>query len=157
MPMARRINEITDISFSDRFAALKNLPALLRLVWVSSPSKTLLSFCLRIVRSAMPIALLYVGKLIIDEVVMLNGNGGSQERLWELVLLEFLLAIVTDGLNRAIILTDSLLGDLFSNHSSVRIMAHAAKLDLEQFEDSVFYDKLERARQQTIGRSALLT
>ena len=155
--MARRINEINNISFSDRFTALKNLPALFRLVWATSPSKTVLSFCLRIVRSAMPIALLYVGKLIIDEVVMLNSQGGSQEKLWELVILEFFLAVVTDGLNRAIILTDSLLGDLFSNHSSVRIMAHAAKLDLEQFEDSVFYDKLERARQQTIGRSALLT
>ncbi|MEJ7559568.1 MAG: ABC transporter ATP-binding protein [Pedobacter sp.] len=155
--MAKRINEITDISFSDRFSALKNLPALFRLVWASSPSKTVLSFCLRIFRSAMPIALLYVGKLIIDEVVFLNRQGGSQQELWELVLLELVLAIVTDGLNRAIILTDSLLGDLFSNHTSVRIMAHAAKLDLEQFEDSVFYDKLERARQQTIGRSALLT
>ena len=155
--MARRINEISDISFSDRFSALKNLPALFRLVWASSPSKTLLSFVLRLLRSAMPIALLYIGKLIIDEVVKLNRQGGSQEVLWELVALEFILAVVTDGLNRAIILTDSLLGDLFSNHSSVRIMTHAAKLDLEQFEDSVFYDKLERARQQTIGRSALLT
>lgn len=155
--MARRINELTDISFSDRFAALKNLPALFRLVWASSPSKTLLSFCLRIFRSAMPIALLYIGKLIIDEVVLLNSKGGSQQDLWQLVLLELVLAVVTDGLNRAIILTDSLLGDLFSNHSSVRIMTHAATLDLEQFEDSVFYDKLERARQQTIGRSALLT
>lgn len=155
--MARRINEINDISFSDRFSALKNLPALFRLVWASSPSKTLLSFVLRLLRSAMPIALLYIGKLIIDEVVKLNRQGGSQDLLWELVVLEFILAVVTDGLNRAIILTDSLLGDLFSNHSSVRIMTHAAKLDLEQFEDSVFYDKLERARQQTIGRSALLT
>ncbi len=155
--MAKRFNEITNISFSDRFSALKNLPALFRLVWASSPSKTLLSFFLRILRSAMPIALLYVGKLIIDEVVSLNREGGSQQQLWELVILELILAVVTDALNRAIILTDSLLGDLFSNHSSVRIMTHAAKLDLEQFEDSVFYDKLERARQQTIGRSALLT
>ncbi|MBC7567871.1 MAG: ABC transporter ATP-binding protein, partial [Pedobacter sp.] len=155
--MAKRINEIADISFSDRFSALKNLPALFRLVWASSPSKTALSFCLRIVRSAMPIALLYVGKLIIDEVVQLNQQGGSQQVLWELVLVEFLLAVVTDTLNRSIILTDSLLGDLFSNHSSIRIMNHAAKLDLEQFEDSIFYDKMERARQQTVGRSALLT
>jgi ATP-binding cassette subfamily B protein len=34
-------------------------------------------------------------------------------------------------------------------------MKHAATLDLDQFEDSVFYDKLERARQQT-GRTILL-
>jgi ATP-binding cassette subfamily B protein len=36
-------------------------------------------------------------------------------------------------------------------------MKHAATLDLDQFEDSVFYDKLERARQQTVGRTILLS
>jgi ATP-binding cassette subfamily B protein len=36
-------------------------------------------------------------------------------------------------------------------------MKHAATLDLDQFEDSVFYDKLERARQQTVGRTVLLS
>jgi ATP-binding cassette subfamily B protein len=67
------------------------------------------------------------------------------------------LAVFTDGLNRAINLLDSLLGDLFSNYTSMRIMRHAATLDLDQFEDSVFYDKLERARQQTVGRTVLLS
>lgn len=146
-----------ELSFRERFSALGNLPALFHLVWASSPTKTVLSFSLRLLRSAMPIALLYVGKLIIDRVVSLHGTGGNERYLWELVGLEFLLAIITDALNRSITLTDSLLGDLFSNHTSIRIMEHAATLDLEQFEDSVFYDKLERARQQTVGRSALLT
>jgi ATP-binding cassette subfamily B protein len=36
-------------------------------------------------------------------------------------------------------------------------MTHAATLDLDQFEDAGFYDKLERARQQTSGRAALLS
>jgi ATP-binding cassette subfamily B protein len=67
-----------------------------------------------------------------------------------------ILALLTDGLNRMINLTDSLLGDLFSNYTSIRIMKHAATLDLDQFEDSVFYDKLER-RQQTVGRTILLS
>ncbi|MEO6633771.1 MAG: ABC transporter ATP-binding protein, partial [Mucilaginibacter sp.] len=49
------------------------------------------------------------------------------------------------------------LGDLFSNYTSVKIMAHAATLDLDQFENSAFYDKMERARQQTIGRTILLS
>jgi ATP-binding cassette subfamily B protein len=128
-------------------------------VWRSSPSKTLISFSLRILRSAMPVALLYVGKLIIDQVVALNTNSpdGNLQELWQLVALEFALALLTDGLNRMINLTDSLLGDLFSNYTSIRIMKHAATLDLDQFEDSVFYDKLERARQQTVGRTILLS
>ena len=148
-----------DISFKERLSALKNLPEFFKLVWKSSPGKTLASFLLRIVRSAMPVALLYVGKLIIDQVVLLHDHraGGDQHRLWELVIIEFALAILTDGLNRMINLMDSLLGDLFSNYTSMRIMRHAATLDLDQFEDSVFYDKLERARQQTLGRTILLS
>jgi ATP-binding cassette subfamily B protein len=66
------------------------------------------------------------------------------QELWQLVALEFALALLTDGLNRMINLTDSLLGDLFSNYTSIRIMKHAATLDLDQF---VFYDV--RARQTT--------
>lgn len=148
-----------DLSLRQRLAALSNLPAFFKLAWQSSPSKTLLSFVLRLLRSAMPVALLYVGKLIVDEVVLLNRNAtvDNHTYLWQLVTLEFILAIVTDALNRLINLTDSLLGDLFSNYTSVKIMQHAATLDLDQFEDSVFYDKLERARQQTIGRTMLLT
>jgi ATP-binding cassette subfamily B protein len=159
MAKNRSTNSTQDISFKERLSALKNLPNFFKLVWRSSPSKTLISFSLRILRSAMPVALLYVGKLIIDQVVALNTNSpvGNLQELWQLVALEFALALLTDGLNRMINLTDSLLGDLFSNYTSIRIMKHAATLDLDQFEDSVFYDKLERARQQTVGRTILLS
>ncbi|MET3979753.1 ATP-binding cassette subfamily B protein [Mucilaginibacter sp. UYP25] len=106
----------------------------------------------------MPLALLYIGKLIIDEVVTLNRAPSSDmDHLWILVVFELGLAIVNDVLSRGIILNDSLLGDLFSNYTSVRIMVHATTLDLDQFEDSEFYDKLERARQQTVGRTVLLS
>lgn len=154
--MAKNVLKV-DLTLKQRLSALRNLPELFRLVWQSSPRKTTLSFILRIARSAMPVALLYVGKLIIDQVVNLNSHGGSYHQLWKLVLLEFCIAVLTDGLNRMINLTDGLLGDLFSNYTSMRIMRHAATLDLDQFEDSVFYDKLERARQQTVGRSILLS
>jgi ATP-binding cassette subfamily B protein len=157
MPKTRNIKSDQKISFRERLSALSNLPEFFRLVWQSSPGKTTMSFLLRLLRSAMPVALLYVGKLIIDQVVLLNGYGGSQHELWKLVIIEFLLAVVTDGLNRMISLMDNLLGDLFANYTSMRIMRHAATLDLEQFEDSVFYDKLERARQQTVGRTVLLS
>lgn len=159
MARTRNIIATDTISFKQRLFALKNLPQLFKLVWQSSPYKTMASFVLRIIRSAMPVALLYVGKLIIDQVVELNRNGAGadQHYLWQLVALEFGLAVLTDGLNRMINLADGLLGDLFSNYTSIRIVQHATTLDLDQFEDSVFYDKLERARQQTVGRTVLLS
>ncbi|MCS3733255.1 ABC transporter ATP-binding protein [Mucilaginibacter dorajii] len=151
-------NTINQVTLKERFEALKNLPAFFKLVWQTNHWMTAVNALLRIARSAMPLGLLYVGKLIIDRVVLISHAPVKDlTLLWELVGLEFALAILTDALSRAITLMDSLLGDLFSNHTSVKIMAHAATLDLDQFEDSVFYDKLERARQQTIGRTILLS
>ena len=150
-------NKIAALSFRERFSALGNLPQFFKLVWHTSPLLTLINALLRIVRSAIPVALLYVAKLIIDQVVQLNHSSGSPNQLWQLVAIEFGLAILSDALSRATNLVDSLLGDLFSNHTSTKIMQHAATLDLDQFENSAFYDKLERARQQTVGRTILLS
>jgi ATP-binding cassette subfamily B protein len=154
------VNQPADnLSFRDRLGALRNLPAFFRMVWRASPSLFITNSILRVVRAAIPLLVLYVGKLIIDEVVLQNRSDSAHELtyLWQLVGFEFGLAIISDGLGRAIALTDSLLGDLFANQTSVRIMEHAATLDLEQFEDPTFYDKLERARQQTVGRTVLLS
>ena len=146
------------LTWKERMAALRNLPRLFRLVWETSPRILIANVLLRIARSAIPVAILYVGKLIIDQVVTLaRGHRGDTHHLWQLVALEFGLALLSDGLSRAITLMDSLLGDLFSNFTSIKIMRHAAELDLDQFEDSTFYDKLERARQQTTGRTVLLS
>lgn len=147
------------ITLKERLAALRNLPAFFKLVWQTSPPMTIVNSLLRVLRSATPLLMLYVGKLIIDQVIFLSQSKAavSHEYLWELVAAEFALAIFTDALSRGINLLDSLLGDMFSNHTSVKIMAHASTLDLDQFEDATFYDKLERARQQTVGRTILLS
>ena len=147
------------LNFKDKLSSLRNLPRFFRLVWQTSKMMTIISALLRLVRSATPVAILYVGKLIIDEVIRISRVHGaaSHNHLWMLVGAEFGLAILSDALSRAITLLDSLLGDLFSNYTSVKIMEHAATLDLDQFENSEFYDKLERARQQTIGRTILLS
>ena len=156
---AKRAGEPEALSWKERLTALRNLPAFFRLVWQTSPGLTLANSVVRIARSAIPVATLYIGKLIIDQVVLLGRHHWTtgQERIWQLVALEFGLAIASDALGRATTLLDSLLGDLFANHTTVLIMEHAARLDLDQFEDSTFYDKLERARQQTTGRTVLLS
>jgi ATP-binding cassette, subfamily B, bacterial len=142
----------------DRFKALGNLPSFLKEVYQTSPALTIGNTLLRLIRSAMPLLALYIGKLIIDEVLMLvNTHSQNFTHLFWLIGAEFSLAILGDLLARGISLTDSLLGDLFANKTSVKLMQHAASLDLAQFEDATFYDKLERARQQTAGRTVLLS
>jgi ATP-binding cassette subfamily B protein len=148
----------TPLTLSERFRALRNLPTLLRLIWATSRPLTLANIALRLVRAAAPLILLYLGKLIINEILVLIGadRGRDFTRLWTLVGAEFVAVVASDLLGRSIALIDSLLGDLFANATSIRLMTHAASLDLFHFEDSTFYDKLERARQQTTGRTILM-
>ncbi|WP_313915146.1 ABC transporter ATP-binding protein [Tahibacter sp.] len=156
-------------SLRERFDALRNLPPFLRQIWATSPPLTTLSLLLRLLRAFVPIALLYVGKLIIDEAVRVAGSGvvldsldaawraGTLDTLLTLLLLEFGLAIGSDLLGRLISYGDGLLSELFTNATSVRLMEHAATLDLEDFEDPDLQDKLDRARRQTMGRMNLMS
>ncbi len=155
-------------SLRERFDAMRNLPPFLRLIWATSPWLTLTSLGLRLIRALLPVVMLYIGKLIIDEVIRVVGVGldnGTLAQAWAsgelhhllwLVGLEFALAIFSDLLGRLVSYADSLLSELFTNASSIRLMEHAAKLDLEDFEDPDLQDKLDRARRQTMGRMNLM-
>ncbi len=141
----------------ERLTALRYLPPFLRMVFATSPRYGFAVLALRLLNAFTPVVLLWIGKLIIDGVVA-NIGAASPDwwRLAELVLLELAVALLSDALARAASYYEALIGDLFSNDMSVRIMRHAATLDLEQFEDPEFHDKLQRARRQTMGRVALL-
>lgn len=145
-------------TFKARLQALKYLPLFFKEIWQTQPWMTAANIGLRLIRSVIPFLTLYLGKLIIDEVVhLINTHSTDTHRLLLLIASELALALGADILNRATMLLDALLGDLHANRSSIQIMQHAATLDLAQFEEPVFYDKLERARQQTVGRTALLS
>jgi ATP-binding cassette subfamily B protein len=109
------------------------------------------------------------GKLIIDEVVRLSALASPPENLsgwWSsgegtllatYVLIELALAVLSDLLGRVTGLVDSLLSERLTVSMSIRLMDHAATLDLQQFEDAGFQDRLERARRQASGRMALMS
>ncbi|HSM10867.1 MAG TPA: ABC transporter ATP-binding protein [Lysobacter sp.] len=150
---------------------MRNLPPFLRQIWSTSRPLTLATLGLRLVRALMPVVMLYVGKLIIDEVVRLVASGtgsaladlavawqgGALDALAGLLAIEFALAIGSDLLGRMISYGDTLLSELFTNATSVRLMEHAATLDLEDFENPDLQDKLDRARRQTMGRQNLMS
>ncbi len=158
MPSGRPIpDEDRPKGWRERLAALGYLPALLRLVWETHHGYTVTMIVLRLLRAFVPVAGLWVAKLIIDQVVLLARTPGvSLSPLWRVVTLELVVVIAGEFLARGSSLIESLLGDLFSNTMSVRLMRHAATLDLEQFEDPEFYDHLERARRQTTARIGLI-
>ena len=145
-------------TIKEQFSALKNIPALFRLIWRTNRNLMLGNISLRLLRSFTPLVILFIGKEIVDEVVkLMNNHRADDSRLWLLLGLELGIVVFSETIGRGISLTESLLGDLFANQSSIEIIKHAATLDLYQFEDPVFYDKLERARRQTTGRTILMT
>jgi ATP-binding cassette subfamily B protein len=155
------------LNLRQRFSAMRNIAPFLREIWATSKPLTLASICIRLIRAFLPIATLYIGKLIIDEAVRLIGPGVAQElqvawqsgaldRLLGLLGLEFALAIGADLLGRLTSYVDTVLSEQFTNATSIRLMEHAATLDLEDFEDADLQDKLDRARRQTMGRMNLM-
>jgi ATP-binding cassette, subfamily B, bacterial len=143
-------------TWRERRAALRYLPPLIALVWQSHRGYTVAMVVLRLLRAFVPVAMLWIGKLIIDFVVAARGPSPDLSPLWRLLALECAIVLLGEALTRASALVESLLGDLFSNYTNVRLMEHAATLDLSYFENPAFYDQLERTRRQTTSRIGLL-
>ena len=149
----------------NRLGALRTLPAFITLLWRISRPLTAASLALRMARAGLPIATLFVAKLIIDEVVKLGSHPAALQswtdmlasRLAALLAAELLLALLADALGRGVTLVDQLLSDRFSDETSLRLMHHAATLDLRDFEDSDIQDQLDRARRQASGRTGLIS
>ena len=137
--------------------ALLCVPKLVRRVWQTNRVFSIAILALRILGAFNPIASLWIGKLIIDVVVAGRAGTPDYNQLGKLVAIEVCIVVAGQVIIRASSVYETLLAELFSNRTSVLVMEHAATLDLRNFEDPVFYDRLERARRQTTGRVILIS
>jgi ATP-binding cassette subfamily B protein len=141
----------------ERISALRNVPAVLRIVWDSGRTVVVLSVVFRVVASVLPLGLLWITKLIVDILVRAHTiHQAVGTWLWWLVAGEFSLAVFGSVLSRGVDFLDALLADKYTRHVSVLVMKHAAALDLTVYEDPVFYDRLERARVQATDRLGMI-
>jgi ATP-binding cassette subfamily B protein len=143
--------------WQERITALRNVPAVLKIVWDSGPGVVVFGLVARVVASLLPVGLLWITKLIIDGINhAVNTHQPVSHGFWWLVVAEFSLAVLNSILLRTIDYSDSLLGDKYTRYVSIRVMNHAASLDLIAYEDPVFYDRLERARVQATDRLVMI-
>ncbi len=145
-------------NWSDRLKALRRVPPVFRMVWACAPSVVLLSVLARVAVSVIPVALLFVTRIIIDAIVRHTTapHAPLPTHFWQLVALEFVLASLAAMIGRILVFFDAVLADKFTRHVSTRIMEHASRLDLTRYEDPLFYDKMERARAQGTDRVMLV-
>ena len=139
--------------WTDRLKALRNIPPLFRMVWKAAPKVVASSLACRVLVALMPVAMLAVTKFIIDAIQKhVQYHTALPSSFWYLVLLQFGLASLATILARLIDFCDNVLADKYTRYISTEIMRHAASLDLADYEDYNFYDKLDRARVQGTDR-----
>ena len=144
-------------AWRERLHALKNVPPVLAIVWQSGRSVVVLGLVYRVLVALVPVSTAWVTRLIVDNITGVLGHKiPLTSHLWWLVALEFALALGGSVLGRVIDYYDSVLADRYTRHVSIEVMKHASALDLQAYEDPVFYDRLERARVQATDRLGMI-
>ena len=138
-----------------------------RILWQTSPGLTVAVAALTVSSGLIPASLAWVGKLIVDSVVVAARGAGPEggaagaagvaglvgpHRTLRLVALELGLMVISTLANRLSALLRELLRAQLGNRINVDILEKALGLDLRHFEDAEFYDKMQRARREASAR-----
>lgn len=127
------------------------------LVWSTNRSLTVALTFFTVSAGLLPAAAAWVGKLVIDTIVaqmalVKAGADLSYLPVLELVMVEGVIIALLGGAQRGITACQSLLRAQLGQRVNEMILEKALTLDLTQFEDSEFYDKLTRARREASSR-----
>ena len=127
------------------------------LVWTTNRRLTVALALLTLLAGVLPAAMAWVGALIIDAVVeatrAAQDTGASyMTRIFTLVGVEAIIVAALSGAQRGISLCQALLRAQLGQRVNVMILDKALTLELAQFEDAEFYDKLTRARREASSR-----
>lgn len=117
------------------------------LVWETSPRLTIFMAVLTVIAGVIPAGIAWIGKELIDAVV-----AGVRPDVIRFLMIEAFFVALLAAVSRAQSTAQSLLRAQLSNLVNVRVLEHALKLDLAQFEDAETYDQMTRARREASSR-----
>jgi ATP-binding cassette subfamily B protein len=130
---------------------LRYLPRTFALMRDSSRGFAVGIVALLLGQAFLPAALAWVGKLIVDAVVV-AARGGDRTRVLRLVVLELGLMVLSTTLSRGQALLRDLMRTSLGNHVNTMILEKATQLELKHFENADFYDKMQNARREASSR-----
>ncbi|MGH9625512.1 MAG: ABC transporter ATP-binding protein [Bryobacteraceae bacterium] len=140
-------------AFQERMQALKNVPPVLKIFWRSGPAVVGALLVFRLLSALVPAGVASVNGRILQQVTnIFYGKSHMTDFLWWLVLTEFGLALANNIFGQMISYYNQVLADRYTRYVSIQVMEHASQLDLQSYEDPVYYDRLERARVQATDR-----
>jgi ABC-type multidrug transport system fused ATPase/permease subunit len=129
------------------------------LVWSTNRALTIGLALLTLVVGLLPGAIAYLGKLIVDGVVLAAQSGLAADR-WQTLrylALEGVAVLVQSACQQGISYCQELLRYLLGHKINLLVLEKALTLNLSHFEDSEFYDKMSRARQEASFRALSIT
>jgi ATP-binding cassette subfamily B protein len=129
----------------------------IELVWTTNRALSVALGLLTLTAGMLPAGVAWVGAHIVDAVIAaIQAGAGAREAETRYALLlvaaEGGLIAVLAGAQRGISLCQSLLRAQLGQRVNAMILEKALTLELAQFEDSEFYDKLTRARREASSR-----
>jgi len=150
--------KLSPLQWLTRFASVFRYSGVaIEIVWRASPALTIVMALATLAAGLLPAAIAWVGQLIVDAVVAaIEADGAArdalQAQLLQYVLIEAGLVVLMTGAQKINTVCQSILRALLSNEVNVMILEKALTLELANFEDSEYYDKLVRARREASSR-----
>jgi len=143
--------------FGLNFGVFRYSRRAISLVWSTNYRLTLVLTAFTIAAGLFPALAAWIGKLVIDAIVAqmaVAHAGGAPDyaSVLELVVAEGIAIGLLGGAQRGINACQALLRAQLGQRVNEMILQKALTLDLTQFEDSEFYDKLTRARREASSR-----
>jgi ATP-binding cassette subfamily B protein len=137
------------MSFTPKLQRLLLLRRAVRLVWQSAPGWTLASLVLLIVQGLLPLASLYLLKLIVDAVTtaLKSSQPNFNHTLWLIVAMG---AVTLAGAMASSLaaLVNEVQAQSVTDYMASVIHAKSVQADLAYYENSQYYDTLHRAQQE---------
>ncbi|MEJ0005869.1 MAG: ABC transporter ATP-binding protein [Steroidobacteraceae bacterium] len=151
--MAKTATESVDSTLSGFFGVFRYSRQALTLVLSTSVRLTVSLALLTVIAGVVPVGIAVVSSQLVDAVVtVIRVGNGDAHRVLFFVVLEGILVALMAAAQRGLSLCQSLLRAQLGQRVNVMILEKALTLELAQFEDSEFYDKLTRARREASSR-----
>jgi ATP-binding cassette subfamily B protein len=149
--------EQTDEKFQLRqvFTSLTTLPRISRLVWTASPGLTCWTAVLSLIRGITPAISATITQLLFDGVLA-GIRSHTINPIWLPVILQLIVSMLERVFSRAGSVCQDLLQDRVSDYVQIQVLVKANTLDLAQFEDAEYYDKLRQATQGASYKPAMM-
>ena len=129
----------------------------LRLVWQSAPGWTTANFGLIFLQGLLPLASLYLMKLIVDAVtagVAAPAKSGALRSVLLLVAAAAGVALFTAACRSLAEIVKEVQTQVITDHIADVVHGQSVEMDQEYYEDSRYYDTLHRAQQEAAFRPA---